>query len=550
MVQKVNLMSQRMFFDLLPNHKNSLFFFDKFFCFKVYLDSLILAFFNIFKFNLFCFYVGWRSNFFFLNFFFFKFFLAKRKKFKKKFFYFLTFFKKNYLSSLKFSLFKKSSIFLLHNKFSFFSNFLNYFFFFKIRKKKIKVDFKFHRIRFLSKLRLFNKNLTFILSNRLYLSRLFYYKIINKKSNFTLGYIKSFFSKNRKFNKFFFNLSLLALLRYRGFKIWKLKFNNLKLSKIINFSFERINFFALFKYNKNLNKKLLKYWRCKKFVKINISFNFFKFLKNTDLKRKSVKFLSKPDFKFLILKFKLNSFILFFILKNFFSFFFWDFFFVYDYVGSFFLRKFFFNRKTNSFLFLKCVRTRIVLISKKKFIFCKKFLFFFRLFLKNLFKKPISFNFYESTFFLNKFNRLELILNIVLIKKNFYTLFKFNYLRKNFRFVFSYNFIKLLITSLRLKNFSLFLSFISKEIGLTKRQWFNIKKIKAILIDFKASSLNFLGIQIQIRGTIQGRLRTVCFNMYKGLIPSFENLNSEVHFLQSQSWSRFAVLGIRLWVCF
>lgn len=121
-------------------------------------------------------------------------------------------------------------------------------------------------------------------------------------------------------------------------------------------------------------------------------------------------------------------------------------------------------------MFLKYIKTKIILISKKKFIFCKKFLFFFRLFLKNLFKKPINFNFYESTSFLNKYNRLEMILNLALIKKNFYTLFKFNYLRKNFRFVFSYNFIKLLITSLRFKNFSLLLSFISKEIGLTKRQ--------------------------------------------------------------------------------
>jgi len=180
----------------------------------------------------------------------------------------------------------------------------------------------------------------------------------------------------------------------------------------------------------------------------------------------------------------------------------------------------------------------------------KKFLFFFKLFLKNLTNRIVNFNFYESVFFLNKFNRLELVLNLSLIKKNFYVLFKFNYLRKSFRFVFSYNFIRLLVTSLRLKNFSLFLSFISKEIGSTKRQWFNIKKIKAILIDFKVNSLSFLGIQIQIRGTIQGRLRTVCFNMYKGLIPSFENLNTEVHFLQNQSWSKFAALGVKLWVCF
>ena len=72
MVQKVNILSQHLFITLLPEHKNSLFFFKSFFCYKVLLDSILLFFLEKSNFNLLKFYLGFSKNFFFLNLYVFK----------------------------------------------------------------------------------------------------------------------------------------------------------------------------------------------------------------------------------------------------------------------------------------------------------------------------------------------------------------------------------------------------------------------------------------------------------------------------------------------
>ena len=81
--------------------------------------------------------------------------------------------------------------------------------------------------------------------------------------------------------------------------------------------------------------------------------------------------------------------------------------------------------------------------------------------------------------------------------------------------MFAYNFIKILFISLRLKSFGYFLKEFTLEIGRFKKQWLVIKKLKKLILETNLSTLNFFGFHILISGTIQGRLRTTRFHIFK-----------------------------------
>ena len=59
-------------------------------------------------------------------------------------------------------------------------------------------------------------------------------------------------------------------------------------------------------------------------------------------------------------------------------------------------------------------------------------------------------------------------------------------------------------------------------------------------------SINFFGFHFLIKGTIQGRLRTTKFHIYKYLQPSIQDVRLETHYVYKQSLSIFGALGIKM----
>ena len=161
-------------------------------------------------------------------------------------------------------------------------------------------------------------------------------------------------------------------------------------------------------------------------------------------------------------------------------------------------------------------------------------------------QKKIKLEVYECFNLLNKFSKFEFFLNAVLVKKNYFKILNFYKLQRNNRFTFILNFIQVLFLSLRLKSFGFFLKLLCKDVGSFKKQWLSIKKIKKLINETSLNTINFFGLHILISGTIQGRLRTTRFHIFKNLKPSVSNLNFETYFLYEQSFSIYGVLGIKL----
>lgn len=61
----------------------------------------------------------------------------------------------------------------------------------------------------------------------------------------------------------------------------------------------------------------------------------------------------------------------------------------------------------------------------------------------------------------------------------------------------------------------------------------------------KIRTFNFLGLHIQIKGTIQGRLRTTRHHIFKFFNAPAADLNAEVYFIEKQSVSVHGVLGVK-----
>lgn len=83
MIQKINPVSRRLFINLLPEHKNCVLYYNLFFRYKLFLDSMLSNFLNKYNIALLNFYLGYYKKHFYLNLFFFKklkkFFLLKKQ---------------------------------------------------------------------------------------------------------------------------------------------------------------------------------------------------------------------------------------------------------------------------------------------------------------------------------------------------------------------------------------------------------------------------------------------------------------------------------------
>lgn len=84
MVQKVNIISQRLSINLLPQHKIAVLYYKIFFCFKLLLDHLLVNCLKQYNTDLFNFYLGYSTKTFFLNLFIFKIKQFKKIKYEKK----------------------------------------------------------------------------------------------------------------------------------------------------------------------------------------------------------------------------------------------------------------------------------------------------------------------------------------------------------------------------------------------------------------------------------------------------------------------------------
>lgn len=512
MVQKVNILSQHLFTTLLPEHKNNVFFFKIFFCYKVLLDSILLFFLRKSNFNLLKFYLGFSKNFFFFNLYIFKNFSLKKSekltldlKISKRNQFFLDNYVFNKLSKAHFLVANWVPFFPKANSWS------NLFLF-------SKYDFNNQqnlRGKNLKKYFLNKRNLSVTKPyageiSRLFKTYLFYRIKAKKKKNF-------FFSKNNYFlHKIFFAKMYSFFFNKKQFLVKKIDdFFLGKDEKVLNMFFVKEKLKYVFFFNK---KKRLEV----------INSNFLKGLYGL----KCLYILSSSK-NIIFLAF--NS--IFFFLNKLYNFFF---------TAKSLL-------KTNKLSTLLSSKVWDFKSTNYNFFLLRNFssenyLFLLKIHLQLFLKKKIKLTIFNVFKLLSKFNKFELCLNIILLKKNYYRIMNFFSLKRNKTFMFAFNFIKTLFISLRLKSFGYFLQVICSEVGSSKKQWLIIKKIKKLITESNLFTLNFFGFHILVSGTIQGRLRTTRFHIFKNLSPSIQNVNFEIHYLYRQSFSVYGVLGIKLWV--